>query len=76
MQPEKAELPIEVTEFGITKSPVIPLQFSKAPLPIEITEFGISTVDIPLQLINAQFGMVCTPSATINSDREEQPFNQ
>jgi hypothetical protein len=39
----KADLPIDFTEFGISKV-VTPLQFIKADLPIDFTEFGISKV--------------------------------
>ena len=48
LQPEKAELPIEVTELGISTDVKL-LQPEKAEPPIDLTEFGISTDVKPLQ---------------------------
>ena len=49
LQPEKAELAIEVTELGIVTE-VKPRQLEKAELPIEVTELGMVTEVKLLQL--------------------------
>jgi hypothetical protein len=41
LQPEKADSPIDVTEFRIVNVPVKPLQPEKAKPPIVVTELGI-----------------------------------
>ena len=62
-QPEKAPLPILVTEFGMTM-PVRPEQPEKACSPILVTEFGMTMLvrqehpqKDPLSILVTEFGM-------------------
>ena len=48
VQPEKAVLPIEVTELGMVTE-VRPVQFLKAEPPISVTELGMVTEVRPVQ---------------------------
>ena len=59
MQPEKALLPIEVTELPISTE-VRPMQPEKALLPNEVTELGISTDNNDLHSSNAPLGITDT----------------
>ena len=58
-QPEKAELPMLVTEFGMVTF-VKPEQPENAELPMPVTEFGMVTLVSPEQPENAQAGITCT----------------
>ncbi len=43
LQPEKADLPMDVTELGMVME-VRPLQPEKAPSPMDVTELGITVL--------------------------------
>jgi len=53
VHPEKAELPIEITEFGMNR-PVNPVHAEKAEFPIVLTEFSKVMSVKPLQYLKAE----------------------
>ena len=69
LQPEKAELLIEVTLLGMVME-VRPQQFLKASAPIVCTLLGMLTVFNPLQPENAPSTMVDTPSVNVISSMD------